>query len=105
VFFRSDSEFVEEAVMPDLFHVVPVGDDSVLNRVLELQDSPLGLGLFSDEGVLLVHADHDSGHLGSSDDGRETGARSIVSSNTGLAHTGTVVNNDGSSLIFSHFVI
>merc|ERR1719391_592886 len=51
---------VVEGVVPDLLHVVPVGDDSVLNGVLQGEDTPLGLGLVTDVGVLLSHTDHDS---------------------------------------------
>merc|ERR1719443_1210710 len=48
-----NTELVVEGVVPDLLHVVPVGDDSVLDGVLEGEDSSLGLGLVSDIGVLL----------------------------------------------------
>jgi hypothetical protein len=34
--------------------------------------------------------------------GRENGAGGVVTSKTGLAHTGTVVNNEGSNLFVSH---
>ena len=33
VLFRSDTEFIVEGVMPDLLHVVPVGDNSMLDRI------------------------------------------------------------------------
>merc|ERR1719295_878501 len=55
-----NAELVVEGVVPDLLHVVPVGDDSVLNGVLQGEDTPLGLGLVTDVGVLLSHTDHDS---------------------------------------------
>merc|ERR1711931_25920 len=55
-----NAELVVEGVVPDLLHVVPVGDDSVLNGVLQGEDTPLGLGLVSDVGVLLSHTDHDT---------------------------------------------
>ena len=45
MFFRSDTEFVVEGVMPDLFHIIPVGYDAVLDGVLEGQYTALGLGL------------------------------------------------------------
>merc|ERR1712219_13311 len=48
-----NTELVVEGVVPDLLHVVPVGDDAVLNRVLQGEDTPLGLGLVSNIGVLL----------------------------------------------------
>jgi hypothetical protein len=33
VFFWGNSQFIVEGVMPDLFHVIPVGDDTVFNWV------------------------------------------------------------------------
>merc|ERR1711868_25788 len=35
LFLRGNTELVVEGVVPDLLHIVPVGDDSVLNRVLQ----------------------------------------------------------------------
>merc|ERR1719384_295408 len=37
------TQLVVEGVMPDLLHVVPVGDDAVLNGILQGEDTPLGL--------------------------------------------------------------
>merc|ERR1719420_1491088 len=45
-----NTELVVEGVMPDLLHVIPVGDDSVLNGVLEGEDTSLGLSLITDIG-------------------------------------------------------
>merc|ERR1719422_87994 len=42
-----NTELVVEGVVPDLLHVIPVGDDSVLNGVLQGEDTSLGLGLIS----------------------------------------------------------
>jgi len=55
---RGDTQLVVERVMPDLLHVVPVGDDAVLDRVLERQDTSLALRLVADVAVLLTHTDH-----------------------------------------------
>ena len=44
VFFWSDSELVIECVMPDLLHVIPVGDNTVFDGVLKGQYATLGLG-------------------------------------------------------------
>merc|ERR1719411_1301232 len=41
---RGNTEFIVEGVMPDLLHIIPVGDDTVLNGVLQGEDTPLGLG-------------------------------------------------------------
>merc|ERR1712106_806097 len=35
LFLGGNTELVVEGVMPDLLHIIPVGDDSVLNGVLE----------------------------------------------------------------------
>ena len=41
MFFRSNTKFIVEGVVPDLFHVVPVGDDTVFDGVFEGQDTTL----------------------------------------------------------------
>merc|ERR1719206_1172574 len=57
---RGNTELIVECVVPDLLHVIPVGDDSVLHRVLEGEDTSLGLGLISNIGILLSHTNHHS---------------------------------------------
>merc|ERR1712110_167580 len=34
-----NTEFIVEGVMPDLLHIIPVGDDTVFNRVLQGEDT------------------------------------------------------------------
>ena len=60
VLLGSDTEFVVEGVVPDLLHVIPVGDDTVLDGISEGQDTTLGLCLITDVGVLLTHTNHDT---------------------------------------------
>lgn len=60
VLLGGHTQLVVEGVVPDLLHVVPVGDNTVLNGVTERQDTTLGLSLVTDVGVLLAHADHDT---------------------------------------------
>ena len=43
-FTGGDSELVVESVMPDLLHILPVGDDTVGDGVLEVEDTSLLLG-------------------------------------------------------------
>ena len=57
---RGNTELIVEGVVPDLLHIIPVGDDSMLNRVLQGEDTSLGLGLITNIGVLLTHTDHDT---------------------------------------------
>merc|ERR1739838_874596 len=47
LFLRGNTELIVEGVVPDLLHVIPVGDDSMLNGVLEGENSSLGLCLIS----------------------------------------------------------
>merc|ERR1719402_414852 len=88
--------------MPDLLHIIPVGDDSVLNGVLEGEDTPLGLGLVTDIGILLSHTDHDSLVAGTPDDGGEDSAGSVVSGEAGLDHAGAIVNNQSGNVFVTH---
>merc|ERR1711892_1318522 len=41
LFLGGNTEFVVKGVVPDLLHIVPVGDDSMLNGVLEGKDTSL----------------------------------------------------------------
>ncbi len=60
VLLGGNTQLVVEGVVPDLLHVVPVGDNTVLNGVAEGKDTTLGLSLVADVRVLLTHADHDT---------------------------------------------
>jgi len=102
VFLWGNSQFIVEGVMPDLLHVIPVGDDSVLNRVFQSENTSLGLSLITDIAVFLSHTDHDSLMSGATDDGWEHSSRSIIPSESGFAHTGSVVNNQRSNIVVTH---
>jgi len=60
VLLRGNTELVVEGVMPDLLHVIPVGDDTVLDGVAQSQDTTLRLRLITDVRVLLAHTNHDT---------------------------------------------
>merc|ERR1712227_899904 len=90
--------------MPDLLHVIPVGHNTVLNGVLQGEDTPLGLGLVTDVGVLLSHANHDTLVAGTSNDGGEDSPGGIVSGKSSLAHAGAVVHDQSGNFIVTHFV-
>lgn len=46
------------SVFTNLLHIIPVGDDAMLNGVLQGQDTPLALGLITYIAVLLPHTHH-----------------------------------------------
>ncbi|KFP54339.1 hypothetical protein N323_03673, partial [Cathartes aura] len=58
VLLGSHAQLVVEGVVPDLLHVIPVGDDAVLDGVLQGEDPPLALRLVPYVAVLLPHAHH-----------------------------------------------
>merc|ERR1712106_374994 len=102
LFLRGNTELIVEGVVPDLLHIIPVGDDSVLNGVLEGKDTSLGLSLIPNIGILLSHTDHHSLVAGTSNNGGEDGTRSIISSKTSLAHAGAIVTDKGSNVFVTH---
>jgi hypothetical protein len=60
VLLRGDTQLVVESVMPDLLHVVPVGNDTVLDGVSQSQNTTLRLCFITNVGVLLTHTNHDA---------------------------------------------
>ncbi|GMR50477.1 hypothetical protein PMAYCL1PPCAC_20672, partial [Pristionchus mayeri] len=102
VLLRGNAELVVEGVVPDLLHVIPVGDDTVLDGVLEGEDTSLGLGLVSDVRVLLSHTDHHTLMPGATDNRGEDGAGSVISGETGLAHSGSIVDHKSGNLLVAH---
>merc|ERR1712174_85937 len=99
---RGNTEFIVEGVVPDLLHIIPVGDDSVLNGVLQGEDTSLGLSLISNIGILLSHTDHDTLVAGTSNNGEEDSSGSVISSKSSLAHAGAIVNNESSNVFVTH---
>merc|ERR1712033_122636 len=99
---RGNTEFIVEGVVPDLLHIIPVGDDSVLNGVLKSKDTSLGLSLISNIGILLSHTDHDTLVSWSSNNGWEDSSGSVISGESSLAHAGAIVNNESSNVFVTH---
>merc|ERR1712142_1453147 len=99
---RGDTELIVEGVVPDLLHIIPVGDDPVLNGVLEGKDTSLGLSLISNIGILLSHTDHNTLVARTTNNGWEDSAGSVISSKSSLAHAGAIVNNKSSNVLVTH---
>ena len=74
----------------------------MLDGVLQGEDTSLALGLVSDVGVLLTHADHHALVARATHDGGEDGAGSVVAGEPGLAHAGAVVNHQRGNLVVTH---
>merc|ERR1719508_413931 len=103
MFLRGDSEFIVEGVVPDLLHVIPVGDDPMFNGIFQGEDTSLGLGLVSNIGILLSHTNHHTLVARTPHNGGEDCAWSIISSKSSLAHARAIVNNKSSNFVVTHF--
>ena len=63
----------------------------------------LGLGLVADVGVLVAHTDHDGDVARTTDDGGEDGSGSVVAGESGLDHSGAIVDDQrGGFLVVAH---
>merc|ERR1712165_210826 len=99
---RGNTELIVEGVVPDLLHIIPVGDDSVLHGVLQGENTSLGLSLISNIGILLSHTDHDALVSWSSNNGWEDSSGSVISGKSSLAHAGAIVDNESSNVFVTH---
>ena len=54
VIFWGNTHFVHEGVVPDLFHIIPVSDDTVFNGVFQGKNTSLALGFITDIAVFLT---------------------------------------------------
>ncbi|KFO82059.1 hypothetical protein N303_04299, partial [Cuculus canorus] len=80
------TQLIVEGVVPDLLHVIPVGDDAMFNGVLQGEDASLALGLIPDVAVLLPHAHHHTLMPRASHDGGEHSAGGIIPCKACFAH-------------------
>ena len=101
VLIWGDSKLYVESVVPDLLHIIPVLDDTVLNWVRDLENTSLLLSLVSEILVLALNTDENVEVLGSSDDGGEDASGGIFTRETGLDDTGAVIDNEN-LIVFCH---
>jgi hypothetical protein len=97
---RGHTQFIVEGVVPDLLHIVPVGDSTVFNGVLQGRDTSLALGLIAHVGVLLTHTHHHILVPRAAHDGGDDGPGSI-GREAAFAHAGAVVERR-SAAIYCH---
>jgi hypothetical protein len=88
--------------MPDLLHIIPVGDDSVFNGVFQGKDTSLGLGFITYIGILLTHTDHDTLVSWASNNGWEDSSWGVITGETGFAHAGAIINNQSGYVFVTH---
>merc|ERR1712018_155699 len=102
LFLRGNTELIVKSVMPNLFHVIPVGDDAMLNRVFESKNTSFGLSLITYIGIFLTHTDHNTLMAGTANNGWEDSSGSIISCKSSFAHARTIVNDKSSNIFVTH---
>jgi len=99
---RGNTELVEEGVMPNFLHVIPVGDDSVFNWVFEGEDTSLGLSLISYIGILLTHTHHHTLMSWATNNAGEDSSWGVITSEASFAHSRAIVNHQGGNIFITH---
>merc|ERR1712106_281953 len=102
LFLWGNTELIVEGVMPDLLHIIPVGDDTVFNGVFQGKDTSLGLSFISNIGILLSHTDHDTLVTGTANNGWEDSPGGVITSESSFAHAGTIVNDKSGGIFVTH---
>merc|ERR1719362_2409961 len=97
-----NTELIVEGVMPDLLHIIPVGDDTVFNGVFQSKDTSLGLSFISNIGILLSHTDHDTLVTWASNDGWEDSSWGVITSKASFAHTRAIVYDKSGNVFVTH---
>ena len=77
VLVGADSELDVEGMAPDLLHVVPILDDTLLNGGGDLEHASHLLSLVAEVLILALKTLKDAEVLGPADDRREDGSRSV----------------------------
>jgi hypothetical protein len=93
VLFTQCLELFGVDVLPDLLHVVPVGDDAVFQRVADLEQTAQLLGFLTDKDVSFESAGQDAQVLGTTDVGWEITFGRVFASET---------RSDGAAAIVQH---
>jgi len=88
-----DSELVGEAVLPDLLHLGPVGNNTGLDWVGELKDTSHFLGLITDVFGFGLNTEHLLIGSWDTDNGWEFARWLVLTGETGFDNTGSVINN------------
>jgi hypothetical protein len=89
-----DSELVGEAVLPDLLHLGPVGNDTGVDWVGKVEDTSHLVGLITDVLGFGLNTEHLLVVSWDTDDGWEFAGWLVLASETGLDNTGSVINNN-----------
>merc|ERR1719507_968991 len=92
VLLRGHSQLAEEGVLPNLLHVVPTGDNTMLDGVIQGEHTSNSYR-FVTYVELFRHSAHDVVKPRATDNGREHSTRCIITCKSGLDHAAAVVTD------------
>ena len=87
------------------YHIIPIVDNTVFNRISQRQNTSLCLSLISDIAVFLAHSNHNALMTWSANNRWEDSSRCIVTSKTSLHHSRSIVNDTCCLFFVCHFSV
>eukprot|EP01018_Ginkgo_biloba_P024108 Gb_01262 [translate_table: standard] len=91
---RSNTKLIVESMMPDFLHIIPIANNSVLNWVLEGQNTTLGLCFVSNICIFLTHSYHHTSVPWTTYYTWENCSWSIISCKSSLHRPRSIVTNN-----------
>uniref|UniRef100_A0A2L2XZS2 Muscle-specific actin-like protein n=1 Tax=Parasteatoda tepidariorum TaxID=114398 RepID=A0A2L2XZS2_PARTP len=96
---------IEHGIITNWDDMAKIWHHTFYNGVFDGEDTSLALGFISYVAVLLTHANHHTLMTWSTNNGWKNGPWCIVTGETGLAHTGSIVYNKSGNIVVTHFVL
>ncbi|KAG8144919.1 hypothetical protein E2320_013322 [Naja naja] len=103
MFLRAHLQLIVEDVVPDLLHVIPVGNTAILNGAPQGQEVSPALSIASHVVGLSVGVFRHTLRLGPPYDGRKYCSGQVLSSNSCSAVSGAVVHHKCYDLLAGHW--
>ncbi|KAF7803677.1 cytochrome b-c1 complex subunit 6 [Senna tora] len=85
VFFRGNTKLIVECVMPNLLHVIPIADYTMLYGILQGENTSFRLGFITNISILLAHPNHNTSVARPPNNTWEHSPGGIIASKTSLA--------------------
>merc|ERR1719183_1451429 len=93
VLLRRHAELIVKGMVPDLFHVIPVSHDAMLNRIFQSEHASFGLSLVTHVAIFLIHAHHRGLMLWAAHNRWEHSLWCIITCEAGFAHAAAIVDD------------
>ncbi len=102
MFFRCNTKFIVESMMPNFFHIIPVGNNAMFNGIFKSKNTPFWLCFITYIWIFLTHTNHNTLMTGSTNNWWKYCTWSIITSKTGFTHATTIINNKCCYIVVTH---